>query len=143
VDEPIEGAALSIWADPDVGVGTFYIYVDGEQEDYEIPPIHLAVHPLDIEGTEGASEATLPLKPKQVPYQRVAKADFDHRGPWRLRFVLDEASGAREIELDVEVTPPGLGRLDLAWFLSPFLAVGFLWAKVVLGKRRSPQPKTS
>jgi len=44
----------------------------------------------------------------------------------------------------VEVTPPGLGTIDLLWFLFPFLGIAFLWTKALLRRRpwsRDPEPQ--
>ncbi len=133
VDEPILGAKLSVWADPDVGVGTFYLYFEDAEDGFSPPPIRVGVRPLDEQREERSFEAAVPGE--KAPYGRIAEVEFDHRGPWRVRFLLDETPGQRELALDVDVTPPGLGAFNLIWFLSPFLAVGLLWAKVVLSKR--------
>ena len=134
VDEPFGDRTLSVWADPDVGTGTFYLYIPEEEDaPTDTPAISAWVMPSDERLPEVRCQAV--LANSWQPYQRVIKADFDDRGFWRVRFTLDSAETPAELSSEVEVTPPGLGRIDLLWFLSPFLLVGFLWAKAVLQRR--------
>jgi len=133
VDEPLAGLTLSIWADPDVGIGTFYFYLDPLRDSEEPTDVRIAVRPADGQLEEAFFDAE--PAPKRAPYQMVGEVDFAFRGPWEVRFLLDGPRGRGERALEVDVTPPGLGRIDLLWFLSPFLALAFLWVRVVLKKR--------
>lgn len=137
VDRTLAHDRLSIWADPDVGVGTFYFYLDplaeGSPQPSEGTGIAIAVRPVDGHAPEALFEAT-PAEASQ-PYQHIGEVEFDARGPWLVRFVATGPAATEEFELEIDVTPPGAGRIDLLWFLSPFLAVAFLWVKVVLKKR--------
>ena len=144
VDHAFGDRTLSVWADPDVGVGTFDLYLPEEEEGRGAEDTIVAlVRPADGRLAE-ARHVARPADPGQ-PYQRVVLADFDARGPWRVRFELDardSAGAAPGVDVDVDVTPPGLGPIDVLWFASPFLAVAFLWAKAVL-RRRSHPPVSS
>jgi hypothetical protein len=134
VDEPFGDRTLSVWADPDVGVGTFYLYLPEEEEEGagRDDPIAVWVQPSDGRLPEARHLAE--RADPQQPYQRIVHADFDARGHWDVRFVLETPSPA-EIATDIDVTPPGAGRIDVLWFLAPFLLVAFLWAKAVLQRR--------
>lgn len=135
VDEPFGELLVSVWADPDVGIGTFYIYLPDEPPaealcarltGWSVPSDgHLERQPFEIERAE-----------ERAPYEGIAEVEFDRRGAWRVGFVLapaaDDPSGTpTEIVLDIEVTPPGSGPIDLVWFLVPFLLVAFLWGKAI------------
>ena len=138
VDERVGDWTLSVWADPDVGEGTFFYYVDhaagAAPEELRIRVIS---EPLDkTSGTVvGESVASEPGE----PFQQIGTLPFDHRGLWATRFELhprdrrDEVLGTLTFELDV--TPPGLGAIDILWFAFPFLVVGGLWLRVLLAQR--------
>ena len=134
----VDGAAgpvvLSVWADPDVGTGSFYFYVDPVDEG-PLPALDLElfVRPRDEERAEHRVLA-LPAGERDA-FQLYAEADFDHRAWWTCRFVVRTPSGADELSVDVEVTPPGSSALALLWFVFPFLAVALLWAKAMLQRR--------
>jgi len=134
VDRPFAGRTLSIWADPDVGIGTFYLYVEPEQGAEEaMLPLEIHAIPGNSRWTESSAEA----KPasKNDAYQLIGEIAFEARGPWTVRFT-HPASG-EELTLEIEVTPPGsFGPIDILWFAFPFLALGFLWVKGVMRQRR-------
>jgi len=129
VDEELGGHLVSVWADPDVGQGTFYLYVDSPDE----ARVEIEVEPADDHAPEAIYETV--VAEDAAPYQFVGLVDFDRRGEWEVRLILDGLSGSAVRELVVDVTPPGAGRIDLLWFLLPFVAVGFLWIKVLVKRR--------
>ena len=131
VDEDWAGHVVSVWADPDVGVGTFYVYV--EPEPAAGVTLDVVVQPADAR-LEPARHAAVTADERQ-PYQLLAETEFDRRGDWVATFEFRAGDEVHRRELDVEVTPPGAGRIDLIWFLSPFLIVAFLWGKVLLVRR--------
>ena len=132
VDQSLAGGSLSIWADPDVGVGTFYVYVEEVEDPRTLLPIDLHVTPEDPRWSEAT--ASLKLADEHAPYQLIGEVAFEARGPWTVRF--DHPSTEEAIELDVEVTPPGsFGPIDILWFAFPFCGVGFLWVKGVMRQR--------
>jgi len=134
VDHAIADCDLSIWADPDVGTGTFYFYINEVGRERPIDrPIRVRVQPTD--GRLDVAEHDSELADDDEPFQRIAEVPFDARGTWSVEFVVAGPEDTETVELDVEVTPPGLGEIDVLWFLFPFLAIGFIWIKVVLKKR--------
>ncbi len=144
VDETLAGRTISVWADPDVGIGTFYIYVTPPPAPGEATGMQVAVRPLagrpnaNTVVPENAPETSHEVRvaPDDQPYAFIAEVPFAHRGDWSVRFVADsDAANPDELALIIDVTPPGLGRLDLLWFLSPFLAVGFVWIRVASRRR--------
>ena len=137
VDERVAARTLSVWADPDVGEGTFYLYVeDANARPMPASAVRICVQPSDGRLPE-ACEAAEPA-PEGAPYQHMALVPFDRRGPWRVRFLIDSPEGSGEVATEVEVTPPGLGKIDLLWFVLPFLVFGLIWAKAFLARREGP-----
>lgn len=134
VDRDVGSRRLSVWADPDVGEGTFYLYLPGEEAAPEPGvSIRLEAHPLDG-GTE-SSVGSAERAPPDQPYQRLARLAFPRRGPWAVRIVIDSPAGASEVSIEVDVTPTGLGKLDLVWFSMPFVLVAFLWVQALRRRR--------
>lgn len=138
VDEVVAGYTLSIWADPDVGTGTFYYYVDApEGHSPTDVRIEVRAEPTDKLAPEvrGFSETAEPRE----PFQLIGKLPFAHRGEWPTTFLLHPA-GDDERELgrltyDLSVTPPGLGPADILLYAFPFLVVGGLWLRILLANR--------
>jgi len=142
VDEPVAGSVVSIWADPDVGVGTFYLYVvAAEGREPSLPDVDIAVRPVD--GHAGEQVFGAVVADEDEPFQLVGETDFDRRGDWEVRFLFEDGGERAELAKTVDVTPPGLGKIDLLWYLSPFLALGFLWVKVFLARRALAKGETT
>lgn len=136
VDKSLGPASVSVWADPDVGTGTFFVILEptpGGTLPEEIR-IELAVRPADGHAAETVHAAEREGVRGRVQYK--AEVPFDAEGSWRVRVMLQSPRGGGEIATDVEVTPPGLGRWDLLLYLLPFVAVGVLWLRAVVGRRR-------
>ena len=139
VDEPLDGWTISIWTDPDVGTGTFYYYVEPpEGRKVEELVVRVVSSPVDGESDEVSS---LSVNAEEgEPFQLVGELEFSHRGVWDTRFEFETSRSAGSVPLGslvfpLDVTPPGLGTLDILWFAFPFLAVGALWLKALLAQR--------
>ncbi|MET0622314.1 MAG: hypothetical protein ABW250_04985 [Pyrinomonadaceae bacterium] len=136
VDKSLGPSVASVWADPDVGTGTFFVILEpapGAALPEEIK-IDIAVRPLDNHAAEAVHAAAREAVRGRVQFK--AEIPFDAEGRWRVRVLLQSPSGGGEMETDVEVTPPGLGRWDLLIYLFPFLLVGALWLRAVTRRRR-------
>jgi hypothetical protein len=134
VDEAVGPLNVSVWADPDVGTGTFYFYLE-PQSGAQLPQtdIDVYVRPRDreVEETHFVAE----LADEDQPYQMVVKVEFPTREWWNSRFELSTPDGGGELAKEVEVTPPGLGWFDLVWYLTPFIAIAVLFGKAILTRR--------
>jgi hypothetical protein len=136
VDKSLGPSVASVWADPDVGIGTFFIILEPAQGD-TLPDdlkVELAVRPVGGRLAEAVHAAEREGVRGRVQYK--AEVPFDAEGPWHVRVLLRSPRGGGEIVTDVEVTPPGLGRWDLLIYLFPFLLVGALWLRAVTKKSR-------
>lgn len=141
VDLPMATFQFSAWADPDVGIGTFYAWTE---------PVEGGTLPTDtqmqilVQPSDGRiPEAAYPMHPARSAdnqQQFIAKVPLETEETWRIHFVVQSEQGGGEAEAEVPVTPPGYGPLiDFPLFLFPFLAVGFLLVKAVI-KSRSRAP---
>jgi hypothetical protein len=133
---------ISVWTNPDVGTGSFFVLVDppaGGKIPSELK-VNVAVQPLSGRLPEKQYAAWRENLRGQVEYK--ALVPFDAQEMWRIRVTLASDEGGGEAVANVEVTPPGLGKWDMLLYLLPFLGVGFLWFKAAMRKHR-PKPVTT
>jgi len=140
VDEPLDGARVSVWTDPDIGLGTFFVVL--EPGDAAILPdlesVTVAVRPESKRLPEVAFKAA----PQRVRYgaRYYAEVPFDQGEWWTVRIVIVTSTGSRELISRVEATPDGtIGPIGLVVYLLPFLTVGILWLRgFLIHRRREP-----
>ena len=137
VDKSLGPSVASVWADPDVGTGTFFVILEPPPggslpEDLKV---EIAVRPADGRLAEAVHAAAREDVRGRVQYK--AEVPFDAEGPWHVRVALQSPRGGGEVAADVEVTPPGLGRWDLLLYLFPFLLIGALWLRAVTRRGRA------
>ena len=135
VDQKAGPYVVSVWTDPDVGTGTFFVIVNTPQG-ASVPAdlkVQVIVQPVSGRLTEVAYPAERENLRDQLQYK--ALVQFDAQELWRVRVSLNSAMGSGEIKATVEPTPVGLGRWDLLLYGSPFLIIGMLWVIVVIRKR--------
>ena len=148
VSNRIVGAyAISIWTDPDTTDdgkpgGQFWVVLEAADRGATIPSgteATVSIRPLDREGRTLTGRAD-PVK-GALTNQFVALL-MDHEGPFGVRVAVTGPLGRAEVESRVDATfdlrpAPGL----IALHLFPFLAIGALWVKVLLRRRRDGVPK--
>jgi hypothetical protein len=143
VDKTIGPCLVSVWTDPDVGIGTFFIVLDPPSGG-AIPgdvTIEIGVRPTSGRLSEAIYRAERENLSNRVQYK--AEVPFDAQERWMTRIILKSSQGSGDVSVEVEVTPPGYGRWDLLVYLFPFLAVGFLWLKAFLRGRARKRPTRS
>lgn len=135
VDKMIGPCLVSVWADPDVGIGTYFIILDPLQGGRlpEDVTVEIGVQPVSGRLAEARYKAEREALLSRTQFK--AEIPFDAQERWLTRILLKSSEGGGEATVEVEVTPPGYGRWDLLLYLFPFLAVGFLWLKAFLRKR--------
>jgi hypothetical protein len=143
-DRKIGSMTVTVWSNPDVGVGSFYVIVD-PPKGASVPgdlKVQVAVQPISGRLPEQSYGAWREKLFDRVEFK--AMVPFDKEETWRIRVQLSSAQVIGETDTDVQVTPTLLGRWSLLLFLAPFLGVGFLWFKamsVKLKKRKRAQLK--
>jgi len=126
---------VSVWSNPDVGTGSFFVIVDAPPID-QVPDdlkVEVAVQPVSGRLPETKYGAWREKLRDQVQYKTTVP--FDKQEEWRVRVLLASSIGGGEAQTNVQVTPPGLGRWDLLLYLLPFLGIGILWFKAAATKR--------
>ena len=136
VDQPVGPCVLSVWTDPDVGTGTFFVVATAPHGGSLPQDLKIAIGVQPVSGR--LAEVTYPAEREAqrgvVQFKSVVQ--FDAQEVWRVRIRVDSERGSGETLATVEATPPGFGRWDLLIYLAPFLAVGFLWLMAFIRKRR-------
>jgi hypothetical protein len=135
VDKIVGPCLVSVWTDPDVGIGTFLIFPEG-LEGKLVPAdlqVDVVVQPVSKRIPEASFRAIRADLTDRAQFK--AEVAFDAQEYWNVRIVLHSSQGDGEATVQVEVTPPGYGRWDLVIYLLPFLAVGFLWLRAIMKKR--------
>ncbi len=135
VDHKVGSWTISVWTDPDVGTGTFFVLVNGTPGS-NIPSdlkVEIGLQPASGRLAEAFYPAEREELRGQIQYKALVPLDAEEL--WRVRVRLRDAQSNSEAMATVEATPPGLGRWDLLVYLLPFLAVGFLWFMAVVRKR--------
>jgi hypothetical protein len=136
VDHPIGPYVVSVWADPEVGSGTFFIRLEppaGSTVASDIT-VQVGVQPVSSRLAEARYPAWRQEGRGWVQYR--AEVPFDAEELWLARIIVHSTLGSWEATGHVEATPPGLGHWDVLLYFSPFLAVGCLWFQVIYRRKR-------
>ena len=139
VDQKVGPCVISVWTDPDIGRGSFFIMTKPSSTGC-VPDdltVHLFVQPVSDRLPETGYRAAREDQGGNVQYN--VYVNFDVQEQWRVRVKLDSPQGSGETTVFVEPTPPGLGRWDLLLYLLPFLAIGFLWLRAFFSKGTKKQ----
>lgn len=141
VDEHVGPYVVSVWTDPDIGTGTFFVVLE-PLEGGTLPSVTTVR--VGIAPASGRlPEVRYPMEPQPVRYgaRYYAEVSFDRGELWQVRVLIDGSEGGGELRARVEATPDGtIGPVGLIVYLLPFLAVGFLWLKAALRRRRRGTP---
>ena len=137
VDRRIGAYIVSVWTDPDIGTGTFYVILEPVAgESFTAPSaVRVAVAPL----SGRLDEVVYSARPERVRRgaRYYAEVAFDRGERWRVRIVIESDGGRDELVTDVEATPDGtIGPIGLAIYSFPFVLIAVLWWRVAVARRR-------
>jgi hypothetical protein len=148
VDQKAGPYVASVWTDPDVGTGIFFVVLE-PPEGKALPAktrVRIGLQPVSKRLEEEVYEA----EPQKVSHgaRYYAEAPLDKAEMWRVRVFLDGSEGGGELAGQVEATPDGtLGPWASLVYLLPFLGVGLLWLKAAMRRRAGgdsqPRPRSS
>jgi len=139
--------SISVWTDPDTtddgrAAGQFWIVVDPGDNTRQVPAdtrASVTIRPLDREGPA--------LSARAEPVNGAVGRQFgvllmDHEGPYEVRVTVEGPMGHAEVDSRVDATydlRPSRGLIAL--YLFPFIAIGALWAKVLVRRRQVQKPR--
>jgi hypothetical protein len=135
-DQRVGPCIVSLWIHPDIGTSPIFVLVDPAPGG-AIPKdlkIAIGIQPVGGRLAEVVYPASIADQRGQLEYK--TDVQFDQQEFWSVRLILTSSAGGGESLAKVEATPVGYGRWDLLLFALPFLAVGFLWFKVMTKRRR-------
>ncbi len=135
-NQKVGPCVIALWTHPDIGTGAFYVMVDPQpgSDICSNLKVKIGVKPESGRLPEVFYNAERDDVRGQIQYK--AFADFDRDEWWRVHLVIESSKGNGEVFSRVEATPTVLGRFGLVFFLSPFLAVAFLWYRGVSRTRK-------
>ena len=136
-DRKVGPFTVSVWSNPDVGIGSFFVVIDPPKGG-SVPSdmkVQIAVQPMSGRLPEQRYDAWRERLRDRVEFK--SDVPFDKEEEWRVRVLLMSSQVSGETDATVQVTPPGLGRWDLLLFSLPFLGVGVLWFKAIATKREN------
>ena len=142
VDRPVGPYLVSVWTDPNIGTGTFFVILEAPKGKRLSPVtrVRIGVRPVSGRLPEVLYETEAQRSRQGARYY--TSVQFDQGGMWHVRCLVDGVQGGGELKADVEATPAGiLGPIGSLIYLVPFLGVGGLWLKAVMFRRKaSHQP---
>jgi len=134
--------SVSIWTDPDTTDngkpgGQFWIELEPADGKTAIPPgtqATIVIRPLDREGLPSTGRAD-PIKGNSA--RQFIALLMDHEGPFAVHLRIDGPLGPATVDSQVDAT---YDLRPAAWLIAlymfPFVAVGALWGKLLLRRRR-------
>jgi hypothetical protein len=137
---------VSVWTDPDTTDdgsegGQFWVVL--ERDEPGIPPgttAQVTVRPL---GREGASRTATASPVRGDLGNQFAGVVMDHEGRFAVDVVIDGPLGREQVSAEVDATYDLRPTpLTAVLYVLPFLAVGGLWIKLLL-RRRRVRPRAS
>jgi len=137
MDKPLAGYSVSVWADPDIGLATFFVVVESPQggKPSDAPGVSMWVEPTS--GRLDRVTCETKLKPLDNQLEFEARPYFDQGDMWTVGFRLTPPGGeAREVTVEVESTPPGNGPWDFAFYIFPFVLIAGLWVFAMIRRKR-------
>jgi hypothetical protein len=136
VDERAGPWVVSVWTDPDVGTGKFFVYLEPPkgEELAEVSSVRVCVAPTSGRLAESCHDAERKEGGRRLQYY--AEVPFDAQEWWKVRVVVEGPRDKAEVNTEVEATPDGPGRWGLVLYLFPFVLLGGLWLYGVVRYRR-------
>jgi hypothetical protein len=134
---------ISVWTDPDVGIGTFFVIL-APAPGMTLPEenqVDVCVQPVSGRLPEHCYSGSRQAMRDRVQYY--TEVEFDQQEAWHVRVRVHGGGATGEVTAEVEATPPGFGAWDLLIYGFPFILFGSLWLCAALRRRRrSPDPGT-
>lgn len=128
---------VSVWTDPDIGIGTFFVIFEPVSDDHspDITSVQIGVEP-----TSGRLDETLYVaEPQRVRNgaRYYAEVEFDQGEMWKVRVLIEGKNWKEELNSEVEATPDGtIGPIGLLVYSLPFVGIGILWFRAIIVRRR-------
>ncbi len=138
VDEDVGPYLVSVWTDPDIGIGTFFVVFEPKDDDHEIDDIHsvkIGVEPVSGRLDEKVYE--FESQPARSGARYWTEVEFDKGEFWKVRVSIEGDEFEKQLHSEVEATPDGsIGPIGLLIYALPFVGIGILWFRAIIVRRR-------
>lgn len=136
VDEEVGPYLVSVWTDPDIGIGTFYVVFDPKNKGElpEINSVEVGVKPTSGRLDEALYTAETQRARNGARY--MAEVEFDKGEMWEVRILIEGNGWDGELTSEVEATPDGgVGPIAVVIYALPFIGIGIIWIRVIIKRR--------
>lgn len=143
VDHEIGPYLVSVWTDPDIGIGTFFIVFDPNPElqgelSTDISSVKVGVEPTSGRLEEAIYDATPQRARNGARY--MAEVEFDQGEMWNVRVVIEGNGWEEELISEVEATPDGsIGPIAILIYALPFIGIGIIWIRAIMVRRQGSE----
>lgn len=128
VDQAVGAYRIDVWADPDVGTGTFWIVIDSPAVDPAATTVEVSAEPVGGAGTPATVAATwAPLADADGERRWEAAVPLDREGEWSLTVRIDGAPGSESLTVPITATPWGPTAGEAIGYSIPFVALAVFW----------------
>lgn len=138
VDKDVGPYMVSVWTDPDIGIGTFFVVMEPTSDDQptdDIQSIKVGVAPTS--GRLDEKVYTAESQPTRRGARYSVEVEFDKGEMWKVRVILEGDGWADELNSEVEATPDGsISLMAIFVYLIPFVGIGILWIRAIIIRRR-------
>ena len=138
VDEEVGPYLVSVWTDPDIGIGTFYVVFEPKNDDHEIDDIETVK--IGTEPVTGWFEEKMyefEPQPARSGARYWTEVEFPKGEFYKVRFTIEGDGFEAELHEEVEATPDGsIGPIGLLIYAVPFVGIGILWFRAIMVRRR-------
>jgi hypothetical protein len=140
---------VSVWTDPDTTddrspQGKFWVTLEpgkGLQTIDAATRVEVSIQARDRTVARESVQADLV---KRDPVTFYAALLMDHEGPFAVHVVVDGPAGRATVDCDVQATYDlRPSRILMILYVAPFLAVAFLWGKLLRARRRAAVARKS
>ncbi|MCW9707843.1 hypothetical protein [Fodinibius salsisoli] len=137
IDQEVGPYLVSVWTDPDIGIGTFFVVFDPRKsatQSMDINSVQIGVAPTSGRLSEKLYDAERQVT-RSVRYN--TEVEFDKGEMWKVRVVIKGTGWEGELHSEVEATPDGnIGPIAVLVYAIPFIGIGILWFRAIMVRRR-------
>lgn len=140
VDREVGPYLVSVWTDPDIGIGTFFVVLESNPA---VTNLSNEIRSIDIGVTPASGrleEAVYSAEAQSVSYgaRYWVEVQFDRGEMWKVHVILEGEDWSEELFSEVEATPDGsIGPIVILIYAFPFVLVSILWIRAIMVRRQS------
>jgi len=137
-DQRVGPYLASVWTDPEVGRGPMYVVLEAANGLTFTPPTAVRVGVAPVSGRLPEALHDAHAEPVRRGGRFMTDVVFDRAARWNLRVVIDGSAGGGQLTSQLDTVPNvSTGPFVLVLSLLPFLAVGGLWWRAAVIRRRA------